>query len=141
MKVEILMIGKIAEKPYEKLINQYLERCGKRLPVEIVHCRDEEAMLRKIAGRDTVVALDEHVQSKSTEGFRQWLESKINAGCNRLIFCLGAAAGLDKRVKAQAGEFLSLSPMTLNHQLALLVLAEQLYRTVSIMSGDPYHKA
>ncbi len=141
MKVEILMIGKISEKPYEALIRQYLERCGKRLPVEIVHCRDEDAMLKRLSGRETIIALDEHVPCRSTEGFCQWLELKINAGVNRLTFCLGAAAGLDQRVKSLATEFMSLSLFTLNHQLAMLVLAEQLYRAVSIMSGDPYHKA
>ncbi len=141
MKVEILMIGKISEKPYETLIRQYLDRCGKRLPVEIVNCRDEDAMLKRLNSRENIIALDEHVPCQSSEGFCQWLETKINAGANRMVFCLGAATGLDRRVKAMAGEFLSLSPLTLNHQLALLVLSEQLYRAVSIMSGDPYHKA
>lgn len=141
MKVEILMIGKISEKPYEKLVRQYLDRCGKRLPVEIVHCRDEEAMLKRMIGRETIVALDEHVVCRDSDGFCQWLTGKINAGINRITFCLGAAAGLDPKVKSAASEFMSLSPMTLNHQLALLVLSEQLYRAVSIMSGDPYHKA
>jgi len=141
MKVEILMIGKISEKPYEELIRQYLSRCGKRLPVEIVHCKDEEAMLKRLAGKETIIALDEHVPCKSTEGFCEWLQGRINAGVNRLTFCLGAAAGLDRRVKDKATEFMSLSLFTLNHQLALLVLSEQLYRAVSIMSGDPYHKA
>ncbi|MDN5279604.1 MAG: rRNA (pseudouridine1915-N3)-methyltransferase [Clostridiales bacterium] len=141
MKVEILMIGKIGEKPYQKLINQYLERCSRRLPVEIVHCRSEDEMLRRLTGRDCVIALDEHVRCSDSDGFCKWLEGKINAGINRIVFCLGAAAGLDKRVKDAAHEFMSLSPLTLNHQLALLVLSEQLYRAVSIMSGDPYHKA
>lgn len=141
MKVEILMIGKISEKPYQKLIVQYLERCSRRLPVEIVHCKNEDEMLRRLSGRECIIALDEHVACPDSNGFCKWLELKINAGINRIVFCLGAAAGLDEKVKKMATEFLSLSPLTLNHQLALLVLSEQLYRSVSIMSGDPYHKA
>ncbi|GAB4277032.1 MAG: 23S rRNA (pseudouridine(1915)-N(3))-methyltransferase RlmH [Candidatus Rifleibacteriota bacterium] len=141
MKVEILMIGKIAEKPYQKLVTQYLDRCGRRLPVEIVNCRNEDEMVKRLVGKDCIIALDEHASCHDSSSFCKWLENKINAGINRIVFCLGAAAGLDERVKKLATEFLSLSSLTLNHQLALLVLSEQLYRAVSIMSGDPYHKA
>ncbi|HNS08410.1 MAG TPA: 23S rRNA (pseudouridine(1915)-N(3))-methyltransferase RlmH [Candidatus Ozemobacteraceae bacterium] len=141
MKVEILMPGKIADKPYQKLIELYLERCSRRLPVEIVNCRNEEELLRRLAGRECIVALDEHAKCHDTNGFCQWLETKINSGVNRMTFCLGAAEGHDPRVRAAATEFISLSPLTLNHQLALLVIAEQLYRAVSIMFGEPYHKA
>jgi 23S rRNA (pseudouridine1915-N3)-methyltransferase len=141
MKIEVLMIGKISDKPYSKLVIQYLERCKKRLPVEIVHCKNEEEQLRRLGNKDCVVALDEHVDCKSTMQFCSWLKSKINSGINRIVFCLGAAEGHDPRVKAAAKELMSLSALTLNHQLALLVLSEQLYRAVSIMSGDPYHKS
>jgi 23S rRNA (pseudouridine1915-N3)-methyltransferase len=141
MKVEILMIGKIADKPYQKLVDLYLERCARRLPVEIINCRSEEEMVRRIAGREYVVALDEHARCFDTGGFQQWLEHRINSGINRITVCLGAAEGLPAGVKSAAGEFISLSPLTLNHQLALLVLAEQLYRVISILFGEPYHKA
>lgn len=141
MKVEILMIGKIADKPYQKLLELYLERCAKRLPVEIIHCRNEEELLRRIVGRECVVALDEHAKCHDTNGFHQWLGQKINSGVNRMTICLGAAEGLPAGVRSSASEFISLSPLTLNHQLALLVLAEQLYRVISIMFGEPYHKA
>ncbi|MDD2999868.1 MAG: 23S rRNA (pseudouridine(1915)-N(3))-methyltransferase RlmH [Candidatus Riflebacteria bacterium] len=141
MKVEIFMIGKIADKPYQKLVELYLDRCSRRLPVEIIFCRNEDELLRRIAARECIVALDEHAPCRDTDGFCRWLEQKINSGVNRLIFCLGAAEGHDPRVRAAATEFISLSPLTLNHQLALLVLSEQLYRAISIMFGEPYHKA
>ncbi|HNX76563.1 MAG TPA: 23S rRNA (pseudouridine(1915)-N(3))-methyltransferase RlmH [Candidatus Rifleibacterium sp.] len=141
MKVEILMPGKIADKPYQKLIDLYLERCARRLPVEIISCRTEDELLKRLEGRECIVALDEHAKCPDTDGFCRWLNQKINSGVNRMTVCLGGAAGHDPRVRAAAGEFISLSPMTLNHQLALLVMAEQLYRAVSIMFGEPYHKA
>jgi 23S rRNA (pseudouridine1915-N3)-methyltransferase len=140
MKIEILMIGKIGEKPYRQLIDQYISRCGKRLNVEIIHCKDEEGMLRRITGRETVIGLDEHCKTYDTNDFTDWVQKKINSGVNKLTFCLGAAAGLDERVKAKSSEFMSLSPLTLNHQLALLVLSEQIYRAISILFGEPYHK-
>jgi 23S rRNA (pseudouridine1915-N3)-methyltransferase len=141
MKVEILMIGKIGEKPYKQLIDQYLGRCGKRLNAKIIHCKDADEMVKRLKGHTCIIAMDEHVESKDTMGFSKWLKKKIHGGENKLTFCLGASAGLDKRVKEMATEFISLSPLTLNHQLALLVLAEQLYRSISIMFGEPYHKA
>ncbi len=141
MKVEILMLGRITDKPYQKLIDQYLERCSRRLPVEIIHCRNEEELLKRLEGRECIIALDEHARCPDTDGFCRWLGQKINSGINRMTLCLGGAEGHDPRVRAMAGECVSLSPMTLNHQLALLVMCEQLYRAISIMFGEPYHKA
>ena len=141
MKIDILMIGKISDKAYKNLIELYLQRCVKRINVSIIHCRDSNEMCKRITGKKVIIALDEHKKCRDTTGFMKWLNKKINDGENCITFCLGAAAGLDERVKKMASEFVSLSPLTLNHQLALLVLAEQLYRSISIMSGSPYHKA
>ncbi len=140
MKVEILMIGKISDKPYQKLVESYLERCSRRLPVEITACREHDELYKRLSGRDCIVILDEHARTFDTMGFVRWLEARIKSGLNRLTICLGAADGHDPRVRAAAGEQISLSPLTMNHQLALLVLSEQLYRAISIMFGEPYHK-
>jgi 23S rRNA (pseudouridine1915-N3)-methyltransferase len=140
MKVEILMIGKISDKPYQKLVDTYLDRCARRLPVEITVCRNHDELYKRVNGREAVVILDEHAKAPDTGDFVAWLKQKITSGLNRITLCLGAADGHDPRVRAAANESLSLSPMTLNHQLALLVLSEQLYRAVSIMFGEPYHK-
>ena len=126
---------------YQKLVDLYLERCSKRLPVEIINCKTEDELVKRISGKEFIIALDEHAKCPDTNGFVKWLDTKLKSGCNRLTICLGAAEGHDPRVKAAANEFISLSPLTLNHQLALLVLAEQLYRAISIMFGEPYHKA
>lgn len=141
MKIEILMPGKIQDKPYQKLIDLYLERCSNRLPVEIINCKTQDELVKRINGREFIVALDEHSKCPDTNNFVKWLGNKLKSGCNKLTICLGAAEGHDPRVKAAANEFISLSPLTLNHQLALLVLSEQLYRAISIMFGEPYHKA
>ncbi|HAE37460.1 MAG TPA: hypothetical protein DCG57_02340 [Candidatus Riflebacteria bacterium] len=140
MKVEILMIGKISDKPYQKLVDSYLERCSRRLPVEITACKNHDELYKRLAGRENVVILDEHARCPDTGNFVIWLEKKIKSGLNRLTLCLGAADGHDPRVRAAANDQISLSPLTLNHQLALLVLSEQLYRAISIMFGEPYHK-
>ena len=140
MKVEVLMIGKISDKPYKSLVELYLERCCKRLPVKIVNCKNEDEMIRRAKEAEFVIALDEHSKCYDTMGFCKWLNLRINSGVNKLTFCLGAASGLANEIKENANFKLSLSPLTMNHQLALLVLSEQLYRVISIMFNEPYHK-
>lgn len=140
MRVDILTIGRLAEKPYRHLVDQYLERCRHRLPVDLVPCRDLAEMRRRLPGEE-VIALDERGREMTSVEMASWLGRKMNAGGNRLTFCLGPAEGLGDEIKALAGEKIGLSRFTLNHQLALLVLSEQLYRSVSILFGEPYHKA
>lgn len=141
MKIEICMPGKISDKPYQKLIDIYLERCCGRLSVGITCCKNHDELLKRITGRESIILLDEHAKCYDTNGFTDWLQNKINSGVNNLTFCLGAAEGHDPRVRSKATEKLSLSPLTMNHQLALLALTEQLYRAISIMYNEPYHKA
>ncbi len=141
MLIDILMIGKIGERGYRDLAEGYLRRFQDRARCQIVHCRDEDEMARRTTGQGAVVALDEHGKTRDSMQFARWLTTWLNAGTQRLTFCLGGAAGLDPRVRNTARETISLSPFTLNHQLALLVLVEQLYRGFSILAGEPYHKA
>ncbi|MFZ2955804.1 MAG: 23S rRNA (pseudouridine(1915)-N(3))-methyltransferase RlmH [Candidatus Ozemobacteraceae bacterium] len=141
MKVEILMIGRIGEKPYKVLVEQYLERLRGRLTVEITGCRDEAEMEKRIEGREWIVALDERGTEPDSVRFSKWIGERIQSGIHRVTFCLGGAAGLTTIVRKAARETFSLSRLTLNHQLALLTLSEQLYRGVSILFGEPYHKA
>lgn len=141
MKVELLMIGKISDKPYQKLIQLYMDRCSNKMPVELIHCRNTDEMVRRVSGKSHVIAMEEHARCYDTNGFHRWLEQKINSGINRITICLGAADGVPAEVKKAASESISLSPLTMNHQLALLVMTEQIYRVISIMFGEPYHKA
>lgn len=140
MKIEIIMHGKIADKSYKVLIDNYLSRCARRLPTKILYCKNTEQMNRMIENKTNVVALDEHSETKDTMSFCNWLSKIINSGATSLTFCLGPANGLDETTKKHADSLLSLSPMTMNHQLALLVLTEQLYRSISIQFNEPYHK-
>lgn len=140
MKIEIMMIGKISEKPYKNLIEQYLSRCQQRLSVSIISCKNTQEMIKRVSGRSLIVALMEQAACYDTYAFCEWVNKSIVSGINCITFCLGAAEGIDEQIKEISHKQLSLSPLTLNHQLALLVLAEQLYRSISIMFNEPYHK-
>ena len=141
MKIEVCMPGKISDKPYQKLIDQYLERCNGRLSVDLICCKNQDELVKRAGSKECVVLLDEYARFMGTDEFTKWLEKKIHSGVNNVTFCLGAAEGHDPRMRLIGKESISLSPLTMNHQLALLVLAEQLYRAISIMYNEPYHKA
>ena len=140
MNIEILTIGRISEKPYRLLCEQYLARCTGKCRISLISCKNEQEVLRRIAGKSCVIGLDEHGVQHTSKAFAEWVQGKMTAGENRLTFCLGAAAGLGQETRRACSEFLALSTYTLNHQLALLVLCEQLYRALAILFGEPYHK-
>lgn len=139
MNLDILMIGKFSQKTYEALCQEYLKRCSKRLQARITGCRNYDEMLRRSDGA-VVIALDERGKEFDSMGFSKWMGGFVNAGVSRLVFCLGGAEGLNDDVRKKSDHTIRLSSLTLNHQLAMLVLSEQIYRALSILFGEPYHK-
>ncbi len=107
----------------------------------MVELRDDAALERTVAeGRARVIVLDVDGVGESSEGFARWLEKQQIAGGPPLAFVIGGADGLPAAVRAKATRKLSLGPMTLPHKLARLILLEQLYRALTIIKGEPYHK-
>jgi 23S rRNA (pseudouridine1915-N3)-methyltransferase len=122
----------------------YLERCGAFAPCQAESFRSEENFLEWIAkrpGRTTpiTVLLDSRGQLMSSESFAAWLGDKRDSGSQHIAFAIGPADGWSEAARKRAGLQLSLGPMTLAHALARLVMAEQIYRAFTILSGHPYH--
>jgi 23S rRNA (pseudouridine1915-N3)-methyltransferase len=92
-----------------------------------------------VRGRQLLVLLDSRGRSMSSEAFAAWLARQRDQGWSTLVFGIGPASGWSDAARTQAGHLLSLGPMTLPHQLAAVVLAEQLYRAFTIIEGHPYH--
>jgi len=86
------------------------------------------------------VALDEGGKSLSSEGFARSLEKWSNSGSREVVFLVGGPYGLEEALKKEADFRLSLSPMTLAHGLARMLLLEQVYRAFTLLRGEPYHK-
>ena len=99
--------------------------------------KEGELILSQIKGRDRLIALTEVGQCYSSVQFAE-LVSRAESGS--LVFAIGSAEGLSQSVKRSAAQCLSLSPMTFPHELARLLLLEQLYRAKSILQGTSYHK-
>ena len=107
---------------------------------EKVKTREGEAILARIKPGDRVIALTIGGKARSSEDLAKHLQELKTAGYGRLVFVIGGSLGLGENVLARADEELSMSAMTFPHQLARVMLLEQLYRAEKISAGERYHK-
>jgi len=144
-----LTLAHIGGRPASKdgfaaLTQVYLERCSAFAHCQAEAFRSEEAMADWLARRPgrtapIVVLLDSRGRSMTSEAFAAWLGARRDAGAQHIVFAIGPAGGWSETPRQNAHLQLSLGPMTFAHALARLVLAEQLYRAFTILSGHPYH--
>jgi 23S rRNA (pseudouridine1915-N3)-methyltransferase len=152
VKFYIVTVGRPAAGPLRELIADFEARASRYWPIEVIEVRAEPArsrspdevrrlegarLLERVAG--TLVALDERGRSLSTQAFAKWIGERRDRA-EDTTFVVGGAFGLDEAVRNRASLMLSLSTWTLPHEVARLVLAEQLYRAGTIHRGEPYHK-
>lgn len=98
-------------------------------------------LIAAIHAADVTVALDEAGKAMTSDAFARWLGERRDAGARTLAFLIGGPDGHGPAVREAAHLRLALGPMTLPHGLARVVLAEQIYRATTILSGHPYHRA
>jgi 23S rRNA (pseudouridine1915-N3)-methyltransferase len=140
----VLAVGKVKEPGLREAIDDYVKRIERHFPVEEIEVKDapmaqlRAALEKKLPAPAHVVALDVAGRAMTSEGFARWLESRATQGKGKVVFLIGGAEGLPPEILARADEKVSLSAMTLPHRLARLLLAEQLYRAVTILRGEPY---
>jgi len=151
----IAAVGHPKDRALAAAILDYETRAARYWPIEIVEVKGErgdnaatsanvraregERITRKIEGIVTKVACDTSGKSMSSGQFAAWLQGEREAARD-VAFMIGGAFGLDDGLRDNASMRLSLAPWTLPHELARLVLAEQLYRAGTIVRGEPYHK-
>jgi len=140
MKFLILGVGRLKDRAIEGLVSEYLKRIRHHLSIELRSVRRTEDLLRQVPQGWEVVALDERGRQVTSKGLSDIIEERMQRGRAGIAFLVGPAEGLGDIVK-QGDWSLALSQMTLPHRLAHLVLVEQLYRALSIIRGEPYHKA
>jgi 23S rRNA (pseudouridine1915-N3)-methyltransferase len=129
---------------FESLTRVYLQRCEAFVRCQAEAFRTEEAFLDWLTRRGArtspvVVLLDSRGRSMTSEAFAAWLGARRDNGAQHIVFAIGPADGWSDAARQSADLLLSLGPMTLAHSLARLVLAEQIYRAFTILSGHPYH--
>jgi len=150
LALRFVWVGKSDEKEYARGIARYWTRLSRWAKLEEVVIRAEgdlgdEAARREAARiveslRGRVVVLDEKGKTMSSEGFAELLSRHRDRDSRPITFVVGGASGLAPEVVSRADELLSLSPMTFPHQMARLLLVEQVYRALSIGAGLRYHR-
>ncbi len=155
MRITVISVGRLKERFWREAADEYLKRLSRYADVREVEVADrdpsrigvertlvEEAadVLRAIPEGAHVVALDLGGKAVSSEQFAEKIERLATEGRSRVAFIIGGSHGLAPEVIARSDERLSLGPMTLPHNLARIVLLEQVYRSYKIRRGEPYHK-
>jgi 23S rRNA (pseudouridine1915-N3)-methyltransferase len=142
MRIRLMMLGKTRRPELRALLEDYVKRVNRGNPIEIVELRDAASLLKKLdADRAaTVVLLDAGGKQPGSAEFARWLGGLRDTGTRELVFLCGDANGFPEELRRRAQHKLSLGAMTLSHELARVVLAEQIYRAFAILSGSPYPK-
>jgi 23S rRNA (pseudouridine1915-N3)-methyltransferase len=160
MRLLIVAVGRLKQGPERDLFAHYVgraEAAGRKLAlsplhvVEIAEAKDASPQARKEAEAELLLAkrpssyklicLDRGGTPLGSEGFAQSLAKFRDGGAQGLAFFVGGTDGLGLTALFKADLVLSLGPMTLPHGLARIVLAEQIYRAITILAGHPYHRA
>ncbi len=136
------MLGKTRRPELRALLDDYVKRIGRYAPIEITEVRDESAATKKLDADRAAAAilLDADGKTWTSEGFAKWLGELRDRGTRELIFVCGDANGFPGALRERVQQKVSLSAMTFSHELARVMLAEQLYRAFAILSGSPYPK-
>lgn len=155
MKLRFVWIGKTKSAPIRALVGEYLDRIGKFAAVEVSELRDRndagsdtrriidkegEDILARTAGAAFVIALDERGRDLDSRGLAALIEKHRLAGTKQITFVIGGYGGLSDQVRERADLVLALSRMTLTHELARVVMTEQVYRAFTIIHDLPYQK-
>jgi 23S rRNA (pseudouridine1915-N3)-methyltransferase len=144
VKLTIAWIGKTKKPAIQSLTDEYLKRLRQYAEIDGVTLKDEAALL-KLCGRDgrgtrrRLVLLDSRGKQLSSEEMAQFLREHQDRNPLPLVFAVGAADGFSAETLSQADFVLSLGKMTLAHELAKVVVLEQVYRAFTILKGHPYH--
>jgi len=143
MKLRLLMLGKTRREEARAMIDDYLGRIRHYSEIEVTELRNAgPAALRKLKldSSATIVLLDAAGKQFTSQQFARWLGDLRDRGVRELVFLCGDAEGFPAELRAAAKQKISLSTLTMPHEFARVVLAEQIYRAFAILAGHPYPK-
>jgi 23S rRNA (pseudouridine1915-N3)-methyltransferase len=142
MRIRLLMLGKTRRPEMNVALADYVKRIGRSCPAEVTEVRDGDAALKTLdADRAaTALLLDAGGKVYDSSAFAKWLGQQRDRGTREIIFVCGDADGFPEVLRERVKQKISLSAMTYSHELARVMLAEQIYRAFAILSGSPYPK-
>jgi 23S rRNA (pseudouridine1915-N3)-methyltransferase len=153
VRIRVAAVGKLREAHWRAASDEYLKRLGRYATLEVVEIADRDLaggveravgaegadLVKAIPADSYVIALEIGGTQRTSEELAARLETLMLGGSSDITFVVGGSAGLAAAVLTRADERLSLSRMTLPHQLCRVVLLEQLYRAFRIIRHEPYH--
>ena len=147
MKITIIAVGKEKDFAGNDLVAEYTDRIGHYSSLEWVYIpaadkvEEEKRILKTIDARSGahVVMLDELGKQYTSVQFSEFIQKRLNEGLNSLVFLIGGSYGFGENVRARTNSMMALSALTFPHQLVRLILAEQIYRGLTILKGEKYH--
>jgi 23S rRNA (pseudouridine1915-N3)-methyltransferase len=142
MRLRLILLGKTRRPELRSLFDDYVKRISHSTSIEVNEVRDAEAAIKRLdADRAaTALLLDAGGKPQDSESLARWLAERRDHGTREIILICGDADGFPEALSKRVTQRLSLSPMTYSHELARVMLAEQLYRAFAILSGSPYPK-
>jgi 23S rRNA (pseudouridine1915-N3)-methyltransferase len=157
MRITLLWIGKTRDRLWGAVVDEYLSRAGKMARIEIVELRDRggasserdesavlrregEAMLAALEDGDFLVVCDERGRELRSEEFARIMSDRQLRSTRRMVIAVGGYLGIYPKVRERADLVVALSRMTFTHEMARAILAEQVYRALTIVNGLPYQK-
>lgn len=156
MKFIFLWFGKTDNPALGQLVDDYIGRIRHYVPCEAItikepgghgnlpaekkKCSEADLFRKHFGTKDIVVLLDENGEQFSSKSLSSWLGKRMASGRQRIIFAIGGTDGFDAELLKKADYRLSLSGFTFTHQMARLILSEQIYRSLTILKGESYHR-
>ncbi len=156
IKITVVAVGKLKERFWKDAVAEYAKRLGGYCQLKLVEVADRDPaktggddkameaeaadILRALGAQTHMILLAIDGKQRSSEGLAQRLEQLSVGGKSDIAFVIGGSTGVSPQVRARANETLSFGPITLPHNLARVVLLEQMYRAFKISRGEPYHK-
>ncbi|HXW17734.1 MAG TPA: 23S rRNA (pseudouridine(1915)-N(3))-methyltransferase RlmH [Candidatus Acidoferrales bacterium] len=141
MKIHLVMLGKTRREEPRALLEDYVSRIARYAEVQRTELGDAAAWRkRKLDSHSAVVLLDAAGKQFTSVQFAKWLGQHRDAGLRELVFLCGDADGFPEELRSAARFKISLSTLTMPHELARVLLAEQIYRAFAILAGHPYPK-
>jgi len=155
LKLVLICVGRMSQRHLQEGVEEFTTRLRRYLPLELIELKEEKAgkkpdvdrvrdreglrILEKIPARGPVIVLDERGRGLDSAGMARLVEKEMLSGTEYLTWIIGGPYGLSDQVRKRADRILSLSEMTFPHQMVRLILAEQLYRAMTIIRREPYH--
>ena len=155
MRLTIAAVGRLKKGPERDLVDDYLQRAnatGRAIaltPIDLQEVDERKArdaaeqsarLLDMVPAGATAVALDERGEKMDSRSFAHLVARERDGGCPHMVFLIGGADGHQDQLRSATGYRLSFGLMVWPHMLARVMLAEQIYRATSILSGGPYHR-